>query len=245
MTADARRKHDHRLARGVVDIRTLDRTACLQVDAGGPVRIHEFVRGQQGARCAVQHVEEAVLRGLHQHVSISSVDLEGRQHERRRGIEVPALTGGLLVVPDIVAGVGIQRDDRCDEQIVATGRAPISSVPGRSIGSAEVHEIRFRVIGDAVPGIAAVPAGPVPLEVPGLGRHLQRFVLVRLGGVTRHGVEAPLELAAVQVVRRNVTPRIKLATAVADDDNFPGNLRFAGDGVSTLVVDDGVCLPGH
>ncbi len=211
----------------------------------GPVRIDELVCRQQRAGGTVEDVEETILRCLHQHVPLRPIDLQGRKHQRRRRVEVPAFARRLLVVPDVLASIRIQGDDRGDEQIVATGRAAIGAVPRCAVGGAEVHQVGLRIVGNAVPGIATTAGRPVALVVPGLGRHLQRLALVGFGGIARHGVEAPGELSGVEVVGRHVTSRVKFAATVADHDNLPRDLWRTGDGVGALVIYEGVGLPAY
>src|SRR3546814_4010092 len=80
---------------------------------------------------AIDDVEETVLRCLHDHLARFAVDVQvGEDQALRRG-EVPALAGRGLVVPDVVAGLGFQRHDRRQEQVVALAVAAHLAVPGR------------------------------------------------------------------------------------------------------------------
>src|SRR3546814_12480047 len=72
---------------------------------------------------AVEHVEEAVLRRVQQHLAVPPAELHVREDDRLgRGI-VPFVARRFLIVPDISAGIDIHRDDRGQEEIVAAARS--------------------------------------------------------------------------------------------------------------------------
>ena len=112
------REHDG----GVVDIacaRFLDRAAGFGVDALCPVHRNVGLGGDERAVGPVEHVEEAVLRRLHDDLAHVAADLEvGEDHVLRRRV-VPRLAGRRLVVPDQRPVVRIERDDGGEEQVVA------------------------------------------------------------------------------------------------------------------------------
>ena len=91
--------------------RRLDRTAVLVV-AARPVHLDEVLRGDELAVRAIDHEEEAVLGCVQDDLARLAADLQvGEDHRLRRG-EVPVVARRLLVVPDVLAGVGIERNDR-------------------------------------------------------------------------------------------------------------------------------------
>ena len=89
----------------------LDGAASLLVNARGPGDGDIVLGRDQFAGRAVQNVEEAVLGGLHHDLAGLTVNVHFRQHDVLRGGIVPALAWGGLIVPNIVAIVGLERDD--------------------------------------------------------------------------------------------------------------------------------------
>ena len=130
---------------------------------------------------AVEDVEEAVLVRLHDDLARLPVDGEIGEHQLLHGVEVPLLAGCGLVVPHVCAGVGVERDDRGQEQVVALARGAVVARPFDAVADAEVDEIQIRVVGDRVPRRAAAAELP-PLAAPGLRGHLHGLVLERLRG---------------------------------------------------------------
>ena len=111
-------------------LRDLHRPPRLHVDVGRPRHLGEGLRRDQRAVGPVQHVEEAVLRGMHEDLPLHAVEDEIGQDDVHVGVVVPRLPGRRLIVPEVVAGVGIQRHDGRQEEIVAAVRAPDLLVPG-------------------------------------------------------------------------------------------------------------------
>jgi hypothetical protein len=83
-----------------------------------PVHIGVVLGREQLAGLAIEHVEEAVLRRLHDHRAALAADLEVGQHQLLHRIEVPAVARRGLVVPGHASGIGIEGDDRGGEQTV-------------------------------------------------------------------------------------------------------------------------------
>src|SRR6185312_7205219 len=99
----------------------------------------------------IEYVEDAVLRRMHHDVPLLAVDEEIGRRDLRRAVEVEALVGSLLVVPHVLAGLGIQSDDRGREQVVtAPGRADLGR-PRRAVARADIDVAGYGIIGDAVP----------------------------------------------------------------------------------------------
>src|SRR5208282_3022026 len=115
-------------------------------------------------------------------------------------IEVPFLSGRGLVMPRIVAGVGVDRDDRRKKPIVALAQTPISLVPLLAITRTEIDEVEFRIVGEGFPDRAAAASLP-PLAMPCLGSFGENRALRRFCRIARHGIEAPRQLARLCVVR--------------------------------------------
>src|SRR4029077_330477 len=95
----------------------------------GPGHLAELLRRDQLSRGAVDDIEEAVLWCVQDDLAWLAIDGNRGQHQVHCGGEVPALAGRGLVVPDIVSGVGIERDDRAQEQIVSASGAANLLIP--------------------------------------------------------------------------------------------------------------------
>ncbi len=106
----ARRDHHRGLA--IAGGGVLDGPAGAGVYAGRPAYRDIGPGRDQLSRLAVQHIEEAVLGGLHQHVAQPAADLQVGQDHRLGGRVVPLLAGGLLVVPGVFAVPDVDRQDR-------------------------------------------------------------------------------------------------------------------------------------
>ena len=209
----------------------------LQVDVRRPVHRHIRIGGQQLAGGAIQHVEEPVLRRLHDHLARATADREVGQHHRlHRGV-VPGVARHRLVMPDQLAVVGIDGQDRRQVQVVATTWAADLSVPRRSVAGADVEQVDLGVVDDRVPHRAAAAVLPPVIALPGWQGLVERLVFLRLRRITRHGVEAPRQLAGLGIVGRHITAHAVLGAAIADDDLALGNARGAGDGVGLLLID--------
>ncbi len=163
----ARRRGRHQYGFEVVASGRVDhRPAGAQIDVARPVVRRELRGREQLARDAVEHVEESVLRRLHDDLARAAIDLQVRENHRlRRGV-VPLVAGRFLVMPDVFAGVGIHRDDRCEEQIVAAAGAAIRLHPRAAVADAEINEAQLRVVDDRVPhGAAAALLPPLAGQV--------------------------------------------------------------------------------
>ena len=221
---------------GVAGARELDRPAAREIDVAGPGDGDELLGRDQFACAAVEDVEEAVLRRLHEDLAYPAADRQLGEHDRLGGGVVPGVAGRRLVVPDVLAGIGAERDDRRQEQVVAAAGAPQVAVPGRAVADADVEQVEFRVVDDGVPYRAAASSRP-PLAGPGLGGHPHRLVLEAVRRVARHGVEAPGALAGLGVVGVDVAAHAVLGAAVADDHLALGDPGRAGDRVHRVFGD--------
>ena len=205
---------------------------------GGPGHRDVLVRREQLAGHAVEHVEEAVLRRLHQHLARLAVDRQVREHDVLRGGVVPVVAGRGLVVPDVVAGVGVQRDDRRQVQVVAAARAA-------DVARSTASRCRCRRRAGRAPGRRR--SRPRPCR-PAADFHHSPFqvfaAFVEFGrarsrpcGIAGHRVEAPGELAGLGVVGGDVAAHAVLAAAVADQHLALHDARRAGDAVGLGAVD--------
>ena len=112
----------------------------------------------------------SALVGVHDELLAATLDHDELADGR---VEVPGIVRQLLMVEFELAGIGIERDDRCRVEIVARPRSallPVRARPvveRRRVGGAPPHRIGFRVIGSGHPAAAA--AGPPGVAAP--GRH--------------------------------------------------------------------------
>jgi hypothetical protein len=103
-----------------------DAGPAVGIEAGVPVLIHEWRRGQESSISAIEHVEHPIAIGVHQQLTPLAMPLAIDEHQRLRRVPVMAVVGRELVVPCACAGVGIDGDDGIAEQVVAVAaRAPI------------------------------------------------------------------------------------------------------------------------
>ena len=174
-----------------------------------------------------------------------AADLEVGQDHRLRGREVPVVARRLLVVPDVLAGVGVQRDDGRQVQVVAARRAALVAAPRgcrcrcrRTSGSA-----RGRRSSCPRPCRRRRPPTTCRSGPRSWRPWPSTASSKRLARVARHGEPAPLLLAGRRVVGGDVAAHAVLGAAVADDHLALEDPRRAGDGVATLAVDDRVLLP--
>ncbi len=100
-----------RLAHRVTSFRLDARTPRLQVDTVRPVHGREGSCPQQLAVRGIQHVEEAVLARLHDHVALLSVHVHVRDHHGTDGVIVPGVRRSRLVMPHVLARVGLHGHD--------------------------------------------------------------------------------------------------------------------------------------
>src|SRR5207249_966714 len=109
------------------------------------------------------------------------------------------------------------RDDGREEQIVAAAGASDTGIPRRSIPRPDVQKIQVGIVRERVPNRTSSAVLP-PFSLP-RGRCLLEYRrFERLRRISRNGIEAPSEVAAVGVVCGKVTAHSELGTAVADDD---------------------------
>ena len=119
-----------------------------------------------------------------------------------------------LVVPDDLAGVDVERDERAREEVVAL--APLARVAGRRVAGADDVQLRLRIVGAGNPGLAAAVARGVearPRVEPGIAR------------LHRHGVGLPLQLAGLGIERLQEARHVEVVAGADEDvvaDDRPG-----------------------
>ena len=78
----------------------LDRAAGLEVDLLGPVHGHIFVRAQQRAVGAVEHIGKAVAIEMRESFDLLTVDVHVSEHVLVDAVIVPLIEGRHLISPD-------------------------------------------------------------------------------------------------------------------------------------------------
>src|SRR5262249_7953128 len=132
------------------------------------------------------------------------------------------------------AGVGPQRDDGSDEQVVAAARTADRAVPRRAVVGTDVEQIELGVIRHRVPDRAAAAVLPELAMPRGARLALEHTVgnrAIGASGLSRYRVEAPDLLAGAGIVGRHIATSDVLGAAVADDDFAFDDPRSAGNRV--------------
>ena len=192
-----------------------DGAACFQINGTGPGDGGVRLCGKQLAGGAVEDVEETVLGSVKQNFSRGVVDREVGKDDGLVGIVIPCVAGSLLIMPDVFAGVGFERDDRADEEIVAASRAASGPVPRSAIADTEVDEIELGVVGDGVPDGAASADVPPPAG-PGFCGFFENGSFEGLCRIAGYSVEPPSHFSSVGIVGGDVTAHAVFGSTIAD-----------------------------
>ena len=207
----------------------LYRAARFQVDVARPGHLGEGFSHEQFSILPVDDIEETILRCVHQRLHGAAVHFQVGQDDVHVRVVVPGFPGSGLVVPAVFAGVGVQGDDRTQEQVVASSGTTDLPVPGRAVAGTDVKQVEFSVVGKAVPGVTSAAEFP-PLAGPRFRSHAHGIVLETVGRITGHDPETPRLLASLGIVGGDVAPiRAGLGAAVADEHLAFENLGSAGD----------------
>ena len=94
-----------------------------------------FDRPQRPAGHAVEHEEQPVLGSLRDSVDLTSVLPDGKQHRRRRQILVEQVVMGDLKMPETLARIRVERNERVGEKIGAVTVPPQKSGVADSVGT--------------------------------------------------------------------------------------------------------------
>jgi hypothetical protein len=175
---------------------------------------------------AVQEVHPTGLAGLHERLHRLAADLRVEQDHRVGAVVVPDVVVDLLEVPAMLAGLGVDRDDRGGEQVVA--RAQVADVVRRGVPGREVQKAQLRVDGRRLPDGSA--AGLVGVVV--------RPALVSDLTGAGHGPEAPVHLAGLGIERRHPPADLELPARDAGVDTPVVVERRRGDGLAVLPATD-------
>ena len=127
--------------------RVHDGPMCLGVEPLGPIHEGERFAREKLPRDPVQDIQVAVLTRLQDDLARLARDREVRQDQLVGRVVVPALPRDFLVIPRHLSGVGVDRDDRGNEQLVPLTCRVVLAVIGRRIGRTNVEgEIQLRVV---------------------------------------------------------------------------------------------------
>jgi hypothetical protein len=105
-------------------------------------------------------------------MALLAADRRVEQHDRTCRVIIPDVVMHLLKVPDVFAGLGVQRNDRGAEQIVARARRAV--IVGTAITDREVNEPQLRVEGRRVPDRRPAVRVLIAARRPSIGTHLSR-----------------------------------------------------------------------
>src|SRR6185312_5990629 len=204
--------------RVVISFRARDRAPAF-VEPRRPCDLHEGRGRNELTRGAVEHVEESVLRRLHDHFTLAASDVQVQDHQLLHAVEVPVIVGDGLVVPLELPRLLIDRKNRARVEIVQILPTAELLHPRLGVARSDIDQICFRIVCDAIPDRSAA-ALRVEVAAPRLRGSTHRFVLERLRGIARHGIKAPRLRARPGVVRIDEAAR-RLIAARDPDDYFP------------------------
>ena len=202
----------------------------LRIDAlrpGHVFGIDERLRQQILPADPVEHEEIAVARALHEHLARLAVPGAVEEHRDLCAVPIVRIVRRALEVPDHFSGVGVERDHRAGEEIIA-----LAALPGSNrirIAGGDIDQVEFGIVGGRLPGHAATVGAGV---VVGPG------VVARVTGLLRRGVPLPLQLAGFRIARFEEALYIEIVAAGADDDVVADDERRGGGEVAALHVGD-------
>ena len=182
---------------------------------------------QWASRDTVEHEDEAGLGDLRDGGDLAAVADDGHEVRLRGQVPIPQVMVDGLEMPTPFAGTAVEGNDAIAEQVGALAVAAVEVDRGRG----EWNEDHPALLVDAHrrPGIGAAAL------VPGVA--LPSVVAVLAG--TRHGVEAPGELACAGVESTDVTARpLRLAVAdpSADDHHVAARRHRRGVAVAQVGI---------
>src|SRR2546425_4604328 len=177
---------------------------------------------------AIQDVDPARPPGFGDALARLAVDHGIEEHDRAGRVVVPDVVVDLLEVPDVLAGLRLQRDHRRAVQVVALAHRAVVIRP--AVAGCEVEEAELRIERGRVPDGGAAAHRMVGAGRPGLAATLPR---------PGQRVPAPLDLAGPGVQRGDAPTHAELAARDAAVHEAVVVERRAGDGVAVLPLLDG------
>ena len=178
--------------------RDLHRASRFQVVRVRPRQLHQRFRREQLPGFCIQHIEEAVFRNRHRHMTLLAIHPQiGNQD-----VIVLCLQSGRarLEVPHVFAR-------RCLYRKNAAGEQPVSrdldrrqfAVIDACARRAENHIVVHRIIGNGIPHVCAADP-PAIVARPRLRGHLESFGLQRFFRIAGDCPEAPRFLPGFRIV---------------------------------------------
>src|SRR5215475_7496284 len=219
----------------------------------GRARAFHRIAAQRAAVVAIERIVEAVAGEMAEHLAHLAVDIDVVEQMDADLVIVPGIVGQILVIPDELAGIDIERDHGVGIEVVAGARlrivlwhrvagAPDGETSGGIVGAGLPQAAASRLPGTGLvlPGLAARIAGlgdgiPTPQLLAGAGVEPGKPTAGRIAGAIgdehlavdrqRRGIEL---LAAAELVDRGdlFVPDDLAAVAVDGDD---AAVRQVGD----------------
>src|SRR5438876_9634800 len=182
---------------------------------------------------AIQDVDPAGPAGLGDALARLAVGHGIEEHDRAGRVVVPDVVVDLLEVPDVLAGLRLQRDHRRAEQVVALAHRAVVIRP--AVAGREVEEAELRIERGRVPDRGAAAHRMVGAGRPGLAATLPR---------PGQRVPAPLDLAGLGVQRGDAPTHAEFASRDAGVHEAVVVERCGREGIAVLPLLDGR-LPLH
>ncbi len=207
-----------------------------------PIDLHDRLGRDELPGRGIEDIEIAVLRRLHDHMALPARNREVGGDDRAGAGIIPVLPRNHLIMPGILAGLRMQRDDRADEEVIALAFAAIMPRQRRSVAGAEIDEVGLGIVGDRIPWIgAAAELPPWTRPCPGGHRHhrIRRLMIRPLRRIAGRGVEFPQLPAGIGIIGRSEAANAEIAAAIADHDHPGEYARGAGDGVRRSLAIEG------
>src|SRR5688572_1427555 len=107
------------------------------------------------------------------------------------GSIIPRIGWRCLVVPDVVAGIRIERHYGGQEQVIPAAGAADFGRPGRTVAHAYQQQVRDRIVYDRVPHGSTTTRQP-PLAIPGCSSYFHLRIFKSVRRITRYGVPDPV-----------------------------------------------------
>src|SRR5262249_32164636 len=229
----ARRKDLHLLAgkEVLVDAGEL-RPAAHHIDAGGPIDLRIWMRGDQPAVGAIEYVHEAVLVRLDHHLAHLPIDLQIGKHELVGSVHVVDVVRRELVIAGNLAGLWAYCEYRRGVEAVAAFTRP--RVIRLRVAGPPIDKVEVGIVGAGAPGRAAAML-PGVIVGPGLRARL---------ALRPDRVAAPELLAGLRVPAVEEAARGGFAARHPGDQHAVGDDRRAGGVVALLPVGE-LLRPHH
>src|SRR5439155_19534856 len=199
----------------------------------GPVElVHILAALDEAAVGAIDRIEEAIAPEMADHFASLAVDTDVVEHVDADFVPIPRIVRRILVVPDQLAGLDVERHDRVGVEVVAGARLRI--VLRDRVAGAPDRELGGRIIRAGLPEPAAAGLPGVVLVLPGLAPWLARL---------RDGIPAPQFVTGPGIKACDPAARSRIACAVRDDHfAFGGDRRGGKPLLAAEFVDDGDLL---